>query len=672
MAATFKIAQSELDKLASDGFTVTVNGGPVTPAAAYDGGAVFKFTNDRAITSFLVPWRTSSNNVGSPPKSATISADQKTATYTVDSNTRYSFETFTYTLGDVAAVGKPLYTFTANNIAECSSNGVTLKIGNVDVIEGTVFNDNDTLVATVSGGRKFTIIPATAWNAAYTSIYFFGWNPSEGENMNIPFVLSNNDTVATFKPAAGMKLNNFFVTTQAAAVALAWDNRPTSGSEKTDVIFSWNGGTLTTGNYNVVVTKDGVEVDNISKPDKSYTLNKSAGDYVVTVYDKGGKSDSTASNISQAITLSTVLPKALYTVKDADMTAISENEIDMKVNGSDITTGSVLRLGDVIVAKVSGIRKFYTDNTLHGTSINFKVFFDAETQWLQFTLSDNDQTATFTMVDDTSGSGGTYQAWNIVTKQETPAVVGTNNVYKIDASILSSVNKERFVTITGSDSLFDYGQYILSVLQFPFDIPANQILSPENIQLANRQLSVSANKLATDKIKIDLGEIVVPDTYGNMLSYANTNAVIHLPLAPSIVLDLEYVIGQKLGVYYLLDCYTGTATINVTSTKLAAVISSTQVNIGVRVPYMADSYTAPENTGVMAGGNNGVKIPYIELISHDAILPNGFFTVPVVDETLISSQTGYIKVDNVELVTGALGNEKAQIISLLNSGVIIK
>ncbi|MFW3388191.1 UNVERIFIED_CONTAM: hypothetical protein RF648_19580, partial [Kocuria sp. CPCC 205274] len=116
----------------------------------------------------------------------------------------------------------------------------------------------------------------------------------------------------------------------------------------------------------------------------------------------------------------------------------------------------------------------------------------------------------------------------------------------------------------------------------------------------------------------------------------------------------------------------GTATINITSTKLAAVISSTQVNIGVRVPYMADSYTAPENTGVVAGGNNGVKIPYIELISHDAILPHGFFTVPVVDESLISGQSGYIKIDNVELETNALGNEKAQIISLLNSGVIIK
>ena len=668
MAATFKISQSTLDKLALDGFTVTVNDGPVAPSLAYDGGSVFKFTNTRDITSFLVPWRTSSNNVGVPPKSAIISADKKTATYTVDSNTRYSLQTFTYTLVDV---GNPLYTFTSDDMAECLSNGVSLKIGDINVIEGTVFTDIDTLIATCSAGKNFTMIPDGV-GGTVSSINFFGWNPSEAENMTVGFTLSNNDTVATLNPVKGMSFTRFEVATQSSTVALAWANHPASGTANTDVSFSWAGGDLSSGNYNVVVTKAGVEIDNLTTANTSYTLNQAAGDYVVTVYDKGGKTDHTAANVSQAINIVAVLPKALYTVKADDMTAISDNEIDMKVNGSDITAGSVLRLGDVIVAKVSGIRKFYTDDTLHGTSINFKVFFDAETQWLQFALSDNDQTATFIMVDDTSGSSGKYQAWNIVTKQETPAVVGTNNVYKIDADILSSVNKERFVTIAGSDTPFDYGQYILSVLQFPFEIPSYQILPPENIQLANRQLTITANKVVTDKIKIDLGEIIVPDTYGNMLSYVNANAVIHLPLAPSIVLDLEYVIGQTLGVYYLLDCYTGTATINITSTKLDSVISSTQVNIGVRVPYMADAYTAPENTGVVAGGNNGVKIPYIELISHDAILPNGFFTVPVVDETLISAQSGYIKIDNVELETNALGNEKAQILSLLNSGVIIK
>ena len=165
----------------------------------------------------------------------------------------------------------------------------------------------------------------------------------------------------------------------------------------------------------------------------------------------------------------------------------------------------------------------------------------------------------------------------------------------------------------GSDTPYDYGQYILSVLQFPFDIPDNIIGGSSAIQLADKTLTANGDQLLDDVIKVDLGTITVPNTHNNLLDFAGTQAIIHLPHAPSIVLELEYVIGQTLGIYYLLDCYTGTATINITSTKLEGVISSTQVDIGVRIPYMANSYSEPENTGVEAGGNNGVKIPYIEL-----------------------------------------------------------
>ena len=674
MASTFRISQSSLDSLAADGFTVTVNDGPVTPTAAYGGGAVFKFTNTRNILSFLVPWRTSSNNVGVPPKSATISSDQKTATYTVDSNTRYSYQTFTYTLGEGEAVGNPLYTFTTDDVANCLSNNVTLKIGDVEVIEGTIFTDIDTLIANCAEGKKFFNTPNGS-GGYNTSINFYGWNPSEGENMTVNMVLSNNDTVATLYPVSGMTFSRFEVNTQSSAIALAWVNHPSSGSANIDVSFSWAGGDLSSGNYNVVVTKAGVEIDNLTTANTSYTLNQAAGDYIVTVYDKGGKTDPTAANVSQAITLAAVLPKALYTFSAADMALLVANDTALTIGGVPAAEGSIVRVGDVLEATVTGNRVFYNETVGGETvcSINFYIFDNVESEMkhLNFTLSDEDKKATFTAIDNGNSTYG-VGTFKCATKIVTPAVVGTNNVYRITADALATVNKERFSTIIGSDTPYDYGQFILSVLQFPFDIPTDIIGGISAIQLADKELTATGDKLLADRIKIDLGEITVPDTYGNMLSYANTNAVIHLPLTPSIVLDLEYVIGQTLGVYYLLDCYTGTATINITSTKLAAVISSTQVNIGVRVPYMADSYTAPENTGVVAGGNNGVKIPYIELISHDAILPNGFFTVPVVDETLISGQTGYIKVDNVELVTGALGNEKAQIISLLNSGVIIK
>ena len=383
----------------------------------------------------------------------------------------------------------------------------------------------------------------------------------------------------------------------------------------------------------------------------------------------------TANNIEQNNTVSEGQAKLLYTLTPEDIDAIAINQIDYKINGVTAILGSQLRLGDVCVAKVTGDRKFYIEETYpNATSIHHVLFDDNwNTVYLNYALSDNDQTATFTVVDNSGTiSGYGFYSFKVSTRIETPSVVGKNNVYKINNDTLTLVNKERFTVIAGSDTKYDYGQYILSVLQFPFDIPDNIIGGSSAIQLADKTLTANGEKLLDDVIKVDLGTITVPNTHNNLLDFAGTQAIIHLPLAPSIVLELEYVIGQTLGVYYLLDCYTGTATINITSTKLEGVISSTRVNIGVRVPYMANSYTAPENTGVVAGGDNGVKIPYIELISHDAILPNGFFTIPIVDETIINGLNGYIKVDNVELVTSALGNEKTQIISLLNSGVIIK
>jgi hypothetical protein len=368
--------------------------------------------------------------------------------------------------------------------------------------------------------------------------------------------------------------------------------------------------------------------------------------------------------------------KLLYTLTNADITLLSINEVDYKINGVTAIEGSQLRLGDVCVAKVTGNRKFYIDQTNQNVTSIRHFGFDDDTGDmfnLNYALSDNDQTATFTVIDNSGNiSGYGFDSFKVSTRIETTSVIGNNNVYKITNDTLALVNKERFTIIAGSNAKYDYGQYILSVLQFPFDIPDNIIGGSSAIQLADKTLTANGVKLLDDVIKVDLGTITVPNTHNNMLDFAGTQAIIHLPRAPSIVLELEYVIGQTLGVYYLLDCYTGTATINITSTKLEGVISSTQVDIGVRVPYMADSYTPPENIGVVAGGDNGVKSPYIELIRHDSILPNGFFTVPVVDETIINNQTGYIKVDNVELVTGALGNEKEQIISLLNSGVIIK
>lgn len=367
------------------------------------------------------------------------------------------------------------------------------------------------------------------------------------------------------------------------------------------------------------------------------------------------------------------LPKSLYTVSVEDVKQLTVNEVSANVNGAPIVAGSVLRLGDVITAVISGNRHFYTrTETPEVSSMYFTCedFLMGDFDYRGFELSNNNQTAVFTMTD--VAGGFVYKFLNISTKIETPSVVGANNVYEIDYEKLTQINKERFTKYAGRDDPFDYGQYILSVLEFPFTIPIEVIGGPANIQLADKTLKVSGLKLLDDSITVDMGVITVPEKVGNLLDYVKTKAVLHLPRSPSIVLDLEYVIGQTLGVSYILDVYTGTATINVTSTKLNGVVSSNQVDIGVKVPYMANAYSQPENTGVVAGGANGVLTPYVEIIRNESTLSNGFFTAPIVDESLIGAQSGFVKIDNVDLICSALSDEKTRIISALSNGVIIK
>ena len=102
--------------------------------------------------------------------------------------------------------------------------------------------------------------------------------------------------------------------------------------------------------------------------------------------------------------------KLLYTLTPEDIDAIAINQIDYKINGVTAILGSQLRLGDVCVAKVTGNRKFYTEETYpNSTSIKHFWFDDDSGDMfnLNYTLSDNNQTATFTVIDN-SGSISKY------------------------------------------------------------------------------------------------------------------------------------------------------------------------------------------------------------------------------------------------------------------------
>ena len=256
-------------------------------------------------------------------------------------------------------------------------------------------------------------------------------------------------------------------------------------------------------------------------------------------------------------------------------------------------------------------------------------------------------------------------------------VTGNNNIYLVDREIIKSVNAERFewVGVIGSESPLDYGDYILSLTKIPFKIDPELISGEAFIVLGDKTTKTQSPVLLTDHYRVDLGYIEVPAGDTPSLDYMRTTCNVTLPFANSIAVEPEYVLGERLGVEYLIDLYTGKTTINLKSSKVGgSVFHSATVDLGVSIPYIRTELQSvnASNIGISLGGNNHITHAGVELQRHRALLPYGFFAVPVTDDGILGDEKGYIEVENIDLRVNALSVEKEQILNVLRNGVIIK
>lgn len=370
-------------------------------------------------------------------------------------------------------------------------------------------------------------------------------------------------------------------------------------------------------------------------------------------------------------TVSVVVPP-VYTFTQSDIDEMVDSDVTMTVNGLDVVVGSEVLTGDVLLATANNGTSFFIKEFPPIASIYFSGFDSGAGEDITkpFTLSEDKLTATLIMPEpyDSVWTFVLYSA----TETSTPDVLGTNNVYVIDEDILKQVNNQRFESNGESGSVYDYGQFILSVLELPFSVDPSLITPAENVKLATKVLTVQAPKITVDIITINIGEIFTPKTFNNLKDYVNTNAVLHLPRIPSVVLDLEYVIGETISIFYDINCYTGKATVRILSSKIDDVILMINADLGIEVPFISNQFNPPENTNFTLGGDNGVINAFIEIIRSESLLSDGFYTVPIIDESVLLGQIGFIVVDDINLNTTALRGEKTEIISYLNNGVIIK
>lgn len=252
-------------------------------------------------------------------------------------------------------------------------------------------------------------------------------------------------------------------------------------------------------------------------------------------------------------------------------------------------------------------------------------------------------------------------------------VAGANNLYKITKADLKQINIDRFVNSGANPpTVIDYGTNILGVINLPFNINPDYIQDPELIKLGTHETTVTAPKVVTDKLYLNLGDINVPMPE-NTLGFTNATALIHLPYANSLTLDINAVLGQIINVEYVIDLYNGNSYVNIKSNKSDSIIASSSVDLGINIPYssmLGDNNTV-YNSNMSLGGDNHVKTPYIEIIQNIPILGNGFFTAPITAESNLNNEKGFIQVENINLNVTATSNEKDMILTALRSGVII-
>lgn len=361
-----------------------------------------------------------------------------------------------------------------------------------------------------------------------------------------------------------------------------------------------------------------------------------------------------------------------FNIDQSMLDYINGSSVTMFVDGVSAFSGQVITSGQLVELKTETGFKFEKEP--------FFIYTDTFTyQDYIFTLpldsSAKVGSAIYTGIYD-SRQRGFPNISTVIDESETGEVEPLNNVYVIDTDIIEQVNEQRFIIQYDGDTEnnIDYGVYILSLLRLPFKIDESLIVGENTVKLGNRTLTVSAPQVATDSIVVDMGTITVPEMEFNALDFTNVVVNLHLPFTSSITAEAQYIIGETLGIEYIIDVYSGNAIINLTSTKVnGAVFYSANVNLGVAVPYTTQSVTNQQlyNGNITQLGNNRITRPVIELIKNDSILPYGFFTIPVIDEGVLANETGFIKVEEIDLATSALSNEINEIKHILTSGVII-
>lgn len=249
-----------------------------------------------------------------------------------------------------------------------------------------------------------------------------------------------------------------------------------------------------------------------------------------------------------------------------------------------------------------------------------------------------------------------------------PKTIGSFvHLYKTNNDELSALAKARFKNV--SDNTVDYGQYISALYRIPVDLSGISG-DTSNIMLGQYDSEVASTLLNQYLIDIDGGAITIPEKFNNAYDYLTTECILHLPFLDEVWLSPQYVINQTINIRYKLDLYSGTLTASIYSSYLNSIVANSSGIIVTNIPFMQNQTDSVVNS-LSKVFTNLIPTAFMEVTRNIPYDNVNVFGKECVDFDMIGNKTGYLKCDNVALVTKATKTEKDEIMSLLKDGIML-
>lgn len=248
---------------------------------------------------------------------------------------------------------------------------------------------------------------------------------------------------------------------------------------------------------------------------------------------------------------------------------------------------------------------------------------------------------------------------------------GIVSLFKVDKKIMREVMQKRFYTgtITSLQNT-DLAQFITSLKWCYIDVESNV---NSNIILGFCDTLVQAPIILDDDIELDLGTYKINGIYNNNL---DINLIESIKVSLPFINDVELpstCINKDIHIKYIVNVITGNckAFIYDVIDNVDVLISSYDGNLSIDVPYIFKTgldKAVVNNNGISTNSNLYNISPKIIVSEFIKTGDNIYLTDKY---TQIKNETGYFKIDMIELKSNCLLTEKTMIENLLKSGVYI-